>query len=83
MPERAVACIAKEREEEMTQPHRQTDNSYRGFEREVIDANPVLHLAWVIAQIKDDAAPLGWWRHVSFAEMLLDNFEIKPRPGRD
>ena len=59
--------------------HRQTNNSYRGFERDVIDANPVLELAWSIAQILDDDAPLRWWRHVSLAEMLLDNYNITKR----
>lgn len=54
-------------------------NVYRGYDRVVIDANPALYLAWVIAQIKDDNAPIGWWAHVSFALMLLDNFEIKKR----
>lgn len=66
----------------MTLPHRQTDNSYRGYERDVIDANPVLELAWVIAQIVDDGAPMNWWRHVSLAECLLDNYTITKRSDR-
>jgi len=44
-----------------------------------IKKNPEWHLAWVIAQIKDDYAPLEWSKHIVLARCLLDTFTIKPK----
>lgn len=54
-----------------------TPDSYRGFEKEKIAENPKLQLAWDLAQIIDDSAPLGWWKHVFTASCLLHGYEMK------
>lgn len=51
-----------------------TDPTYN---RKNIDANPVWYLAFVISEIKNDNAPIGWGQYITLAEGLLDNFDIK------
>lgn len=54
-----------------------TPDDYRGFEKDKIEENPKLQLAWDLCQIIDDRAPLGWWRHVGTASCLLAGYEMK------
>jgi hypothetical protein len=53
-----------------------TPDDYRGFEKEKIALNPKLQLAWDLAQIIDDGAPIGWWKHVSTASCLLVGYDM-------
>lgn len=49
-----------------------------------IKANPVWHLAWVLSEIRNDSAPLGWGTYIPTAEYLLNRFDISPKQdGRD
>lgn len=54
-----------------------TPDDYRGYEQEKIALNPKLQLAWDLAQIIDDRAPLEWWKHVNTATCLLAWYEMK------
>jgi hypothetical protein len=54
-----------------------TPNDYTGFKKEKISSNPMLQLAWDIAQIVDDDAPVGWWKYKMLAENLLMGYEMK------
>lgn len=54
-----------------------TPDSYDGFEKEKIESNPMLQLAWDLSQIIDDLAPIGWWRHKMTARCLLSGYEMK------
>lgn len=49
------------------------------YNTEEIKQNPIWHVAWVLAQIKDDNAPLGWSKWISTAECLLGTFDIIPK----
>ena len=46
-----------------------------------IEANPAWHLAWVISEIQNDNAPIGWSKYIWLAECLLkcESFEIRAR----
>lgn len=58
-----------------------TSDDYDGYEKEKIKQNPMLQLAWDIAQIVDDGAPLNWWKHKFTAKCLMDGYEIKRKPN--
>jgi hypothetical protein len=42
-----------------------------------IEANPVWRLAWLLSEIDNDRAPLGWSKYIIMAECLMANCEIK------
>lgn len=49
------------------------------YNREIIKANPVWDLAFVLSEIQNDAAPLGWGKYIYVAKCLLGHYEIKER----
>jgi len=57
----------------------------RGFEKmndptyikEQIEANPVWNLAFVLSEIENDNAPIGWGKYIYRAELLMQHFDIK------
>lgn len=50
------------------------------YDREQIDANPEWELAFVLSEIMNDGAPMGWGRYISVAKCLLASYEIKRKP---
>jgi hypothetical protein len=46
------------------------------YVKEEIEANPVWYLAWVLSEVQNDRAPLGWSEWVYTAECLLAHFTI-------
>jgi hypothetical protein len=46
-----------------------------------IEANPVWDLAFVLSEILNDGAPIGWSKYISTAECLLAHYEIKRLVG--
>jgi hypothetical protein len=46
------------------------------YDKELIKADPVWYLAWVMSEIENDVAPLGWGRYIRLARGLLSNFDI-------
>ena len=47
------------------------------YDRKQIDANPVWQLAFLLSEIQNDNAPLGWGKFIWPAECLLANCDIK------
>lgn len=47
------------------------------YDQEEINANPAWQLAFSLSEIENDNAPIGWSKHISTAQCLLDNYEIK------
>lgn len=56
------------------------DPTYR---REEIDANPVWQLAFVLSEIMNDGAPIGWSRYIFVAQCLLAHYTIERKPAAD
>ena len=52
------------------------DPTYR---REEIDRNPAWRLAFVLSEIMNDGAPIGWGKYILAAECLLASFDVRPR----
>jgi len=50
------------------------------YNREAIRANPEWDLAFILSEIMNDAAPLGWSKYIPTAQCLLAAFEIKRKP---
>ena len=52
--------------------------------QEEIEANPEWQLAFVLSEILNDNAPIGWSEHIMTAQCLLAAFDIKRKsdPGR-
>lgn len=46
------------------------------YQREQIAANPEWDLAFVLSEIQNDEAPIGWSRYISTAKCLLAAFDI-------
>ena len=44
-----------------------------------IEANPEWHLAFVLSEIVNDNAPIGWSEQILTARCLLAAFDIKPK----
>lgn len=47
------------------------------YEKEKIDADPDWELAFMISEIHNDNAPLGWSRYIPLAQSLRHHYEIK------
>ena len=50
------------------------------YDKEQIEANPTWDLAFVLSEIQNDDAPLGWSRYISTAKCLLAAFDIARKP---
>lgn len=49
------------------------------YDRNEINSDPVWKLAFVLSEIMNDNAPIGWSRFIWVAECLLANYEITER----
>jgi hypothetical protein len=49
------------------------------YNTELIQANRLWHVAWVLSEIRNDSAPIGWSRYISDAECLLAAFDMTPK----
>lgn len=47
------------------------------YVKEEIEANPVWQVAWVLSEIENDGAPIGWSKYIGTAKCLLAAFEMK------
>jgi hypothetical protein len=53
------------------------------YDREIIDDNPVWKTAFILSEIYNDNAPLGWGKYIPAAETLAkENEGLKPKFGR-
>lgn len=52
------------------------------YDKSQIDAKPEWKLAFVLSEIMNDSAPLGWGKYIFAAECLLANFDITPKPDK-
>ena len=50
------------------------------YDMQEIKKNPAWHVAWVISEIQNDKAPIGWSKYIFDAECLLKHFSIEERP---
>jgi hypothetical protein len=50
------------------------------YDKEQIRANPEWDLAFVLSEIQNDNAPIGWSKYISTAKNLLGVFEIRRLP---
>lgn len=46
---------------------------------EQIRSKPEWHLAWVLSEIMNDRAPIGWGSYIFAAECLMNSFDITPK----
>jgi hypothetical protein len=51
------------------------------YSRSEIRANPVWDLAFVLSEVMNDDAPIGWGKYIFAAECLLGAFEIRRKPA--
>lgn len=49
------------------------------YVKEEIEANIEWYLAWILSEIYNDMAPLGWSRYQTTARELLRVFDIKKK----
>jgi hypothetical protein len=47
------------------------------YEKELIMRDPVWELAFIMSEIMNDNAPIGWGKYISAAGCLLSNYEMK------
>ena len=43
------------------------------YNKELIDVNPIWKLAFLISEIENDNAPIGWRNYIFLAENLIRN----------
>jgi hypothetical protein len=46
------------------------------YDQTEIESNPTWHLAWVLSELLNDNAPIGWQKYIWVAECLLATFDI-------
>ncbi len=44
-----------------------------------IEANITWHVAWVLSEILNDNAPIGWSKYIGEARCLLAAFDMTPK----
>lgn len=47
------------------------------YVKKTIEANPVWDLAFVLSEISNDNAPIGWSQYITVARCLLAHYDIK------
>lgn len=47
--------------------------------KDEIEANQEWHVAWVLSEILNDNAPIGWSRYIGTAQCLLAAFDIRAK----
>lgn len=52
------------------------------YDRQAIRDNPEWDLAFVISEIENDNAPIGWSRYIGTAKCLLAHYDITTKPGK-
>ena len=57
-----------------------SDPTYR---TEAINADPLWRLAFVLSEIDNDTAPIGWGTYIWKAEALLEVFDVTPKQEAD
>jgi len=56
---------------------------YETYAKEEIDSKPEKELAWVLSEIMNDNAPIGWSKYIWIAECLLANYDITPKVKKE
>ena len=51
------------------------------YNTEQINNDPVWRVAFVLSEIMNDNAPIGWSKYIFVAKCLLSTFEIRPKIG--
>lgn len=52
------------------------------YDRAAIDADPAWRLAFILSELLNDNAPIGWGRYILAAETLLgEHVDWKPERG--
>ncbi len=46
------------------------------YDRDTIKQSPVWELAFVLSEIENDNAPIGWSRYIPVAECLFAHYDI-------
>lgn len=49
------------------------------YNKEYIKRNLIWYLAFVLSEIRNDNAPIGWGSYIPTAKALLDHFIITPK----
>ncbi len=49
------------------------------YDKREIEANPEWHVAWVLSEIQNDNAPLGWSKYRGTARCLLAYFDMEAK----
>jgi hypothetical protein len=76
--EKLIAEIERLRAEKARSERRTTMNDPTYVKTE-INANPAWSLAFVMSEIMNDNAPIGWGEYIFAAKCLLSRYEIKPK----
>lgn len=50
------------------------------YDREIIDKNPIWREAFILSEIYNNSAPLGWGRYITAAEILAKNRTVAMEP---
>ncbi len=53
------------------------------YDTDEIKAKIEWYVAWVLSEIMNDNAPLGWSRYIGQAKCLLAAFDMKPKDKSD
>ena len=53
------------------------------YVKEEIDANPEWRLAFLLSELMNDDAPIGWSKYISVARSILKYYERKPDTPHD
>ncbi len=53
------------------------------YDMEVIKTKPEWQLAWVMSEVMNNRAPIGWSKYIPHAQNILSTFDIKLKEGKE
>lgn len=51
------------------------------YQQAEIEANPEWHIAWLLSEMRNDNAPIGWGAYLPDARLILQHYEVERKPG--
>jgi hypothetical protein len=49
------------------------------YDKRIIKEDIVWHLAFMLSEMYNDSAPMGWSAYIPYAKTLCEEFNIKPK----
>jgi hypothetical protein len=49
------------------------------YNKELIESTLLWHIAFILSEMSNDDAPIGWSKYIPTAKVILENFDVRPK----